>query len=235
MNLPHAFQVLPSALCGNKFSLSIIESAHAIRVLRLKKHDVICLTDGVGNFYRALIERPDPKCITGKILKKFPNYGENNILIKLCMAMIKRDRFEFILEKATELGINEFIPLNLDRCTKKTINLERSKKIIISAAKQCNRSFFPSLHQPISLNQFFIHPKEQVIAGNIGSYLPLKSLDLNPDYPVYIIIGPEGDFSDAEINLMDQNDVLYFKMGNRRLRSETAALNSIAVLNELLG
>ena len=93
----------------------------------------------------------------------------------------------------------------------------------------------PIIHSPIDLNQFFVSPKKQVIAGKINVESTLTLLKLNPDIPINVIIGPEGDFSDREIDTMDKNKVLYFNLGNRRLRSETAALNSIAILNELYG
>ena len=235
MNLDHAFQVSPRALQGNFFSLTKPESNHAIRVLRLQKDDEICLLDGLGNGYRAIVEIPNPDCVSGTILQVLPDYGENTFSIHLVMALIKRDRFEFILEKATELGVQEITPLNLDRCAKKTVNSQRCEKIVIAAAKQSRRSRFPIVHSPVSLPEFFIHPKEQVVAGAMTASATLTDLDLAPALPIHVIIGPEGDFSDQELDMMNKEGVAYFKLGNRRLRSETAALNSIAVLNELLG
>ena len=235
MNFDHAFQVSDEAVKGNNFSLTKSESNHAVRVLRLRKHDELYLLDGIGNGYRASIESSDPTCVSGKILEIIPEYGENTFFIHLGIALIKRDRFEFILEKSTEMGVREITPLNLDRCVKKTINFQRCEKIVITAAKQCHRSRFPIIHPSVRLHDFFGYPKEQVIVGKMNAGLTLKVLELNASFPIHVIIGPEGDFSEQETKLMDDNDVAYFNLGNRRLRSETAALNSIAILNELLG
>ncbi|MBH09636.1 MAG: hypothetical protein CMG74_04630 [Candidatus Marinimicrobia bacterium] len=231
----YTFKVLPTAIKGNEFFLSKSESEHCIQVLRLKKNDNIFLIDGKGNGYNVAIDNPNPICVSGKILEAYKNYGENSFCIHLGIPVIKRNRFEFILEKATEMGTQEITPLNFDRCNKKEVNLERCEKIIIAAAKQCCRSQLPIIHSPIDLNQFFVSPKKQVIAGKINVESTLTLLKLNPDIPINVIIGPEGDFSDREIDTMDKNKVLYFNLGNRRLRSETAALNSIAILNELYG
>ena len=235
MNLDHAFQVSDETVKGNNFSLTKSESNHAIRVLRLRKHDELYLLDGIGNGYRASIESLDPAGVSGKILEIIPDYGENTFFIHLGIALIKRDRFEFILEKSTEMGVREITPLNLDRCVKKTLNYQRCEKIVITAAKQCHRSRFPIIHPSVRLHDFFVYPRGQVIAGKMNAGVTLKVLKLNASLPIHVIIGPEGDFSEQEIKLMDDNDVAYFNLGNRRLRSETAALNSIAILNELLG
>ena len=234
MNLDYAFQISPEALQGNNFSLTKSESKHAIRTLRLRQHDEICLLDGFGKGYRACIEIPDSNCVSGIILEILPDYGENKFFIHLGMALIKRDRFEFILEKATEMGVQEITPLYLDRCVKKTVNSQRCEKIIIAAAKQSHRSRFPIVYPPVNLQEYFVHPRVQAIAGHMNAVGTLTVRDLNTDFPVHVIIGPEGDFSDREMNLMEENGVAYFNLGNRRLRSETAALNSIAILNEVL-
>ena len=133
------------------------------------------------------------------------------------------------------MGVREITPLNLDQCVKKPVTSQRCEKIVVTAAKQCRRSRFPIIHPSVRLNDFFGYPRGQVIAGKMNAGVTLKVLELNSSFPVHVIIGPEGDFSEQETKLMDDNDVAYFNLGNRRLRSETAALNSIAILNELLG
>jgi 16S rRNA (uracil1498-N3)-methyltransferase len=225
-----AFYVNPLNVIGSTFQLDKAESNHATRVLRLKKGDEICLLDGAGIGYHAKIKSIE-KNVSGTIKESIPDLGENKCSVNLASGLIKRDRFELMLEKATELGVNKIQPLTLDRCVKKTMNFERSQKIIISSAKQCYRSRFPVLHEPIDIKKLLKNSDGQFISGLIGADKSLSKLEL--DKNVTVIIGPEGDFTENEIGQMKNAGVLFFNLGERRLRVETAALNSLAVLNEL--
>jgi len=225
-----AFYVNPLNVNGSTFQLDKAESNHATRVLRLKQGDEICLLDGAGIGYHAKINSIE-KNVSGTIKESIPDLGENKCSVNLASALIKRDRFELMLEKATELGVNEIQPLTLKRCVKKTMNFERSQKIVISSAKQCCRSRFPVLHEPIDIKKLLKNSDEQFISGLMGADKSLSELEL--DKNITVIIGPEGDFTENEIGQMKNAGVLFFNLGGRRLRAETAALNSLAVLNEL--
>jgi 16S rRNA (uracil1498-N3)-methyltransferase len=187
--------------------------------------------DGAGIGYHAKIKSIE-KNVSGTIKEVKPDLGENKCSVNLASALIKRDRFELMLEKATELGVNEIQPLTLERCVKKTMNFERSQKIVISSAKQCYRSRFPVLHEPINMKKLLKNSDGQFISGLMGADKSLSELEL--DKNVTVIIGPEGDFTENEIGQMKNAGVIFFNLGGRRLRAETAALNSLAVLNELL-
>lgn len=226
-----AFYVNPLNVNGSTFQLDKAESNHATRVLRLKQGDEICLLDGAGIGYHAKINSIE-KNVSGTIKESIPDLGENKCSVNLASALIKRDRFELMLEKATELGVNEIQPLTLERCVKKTMNFERSQKIVISSAKQCCRSRFPILHEPIDIKKLLKNSDGQFISGLMGADKSLSELEL--DKNVTVIIGPEGDFTENEIGQMKNAGVIFFNLGGRRLRAETAALNSLAVLNELL-
>jgi len=231
VSLDKAFYVNPINVNGSTFQLDIAESNHATRVLRLKKGDEICLLNGVGIGYHAKVKSIE-KNVTGTIKESMPDLGENKCSVNLASALIKRDRFELMLEKATELGVHEIQPLILERCVKTTMNFERSQKIIISSAKQCCRSRFPALHEPIDMITLLKNSDGQFISGLMGADKSLTELAL--DNNVTVIIGPEGDFTENEIGQMKNAGVLFFNLGGRRLRAETAALNSLAVLNELI-
>ena len=231
MSSDKAFYVNPLNVNGSTFQLDKAESNHATRVLRLKKGDEICLLDGAGIGYHAKIKSIE-KNVSGTIKESIPDLGENKCSVNLASALIKRDRFELMLEKATELGVHEIQPLMLERCVKTTMNFERSQKIIISSAKQCCRSRFPVLHEPIDMKKLLKNSDGQFISGLMGAEKSLSELEL--DKNVTVIIGPEGDFSEDEIEQMKNAGVLFFNLGERRLRAETAALNSLAVLNELI-
>ena len=226
-----AFYVNPLNVNGSTFQLDKAESNHATRVLRLKQGDEICLLDGAGIGYHAKINSIE-KNVSGTIKESIPDLGENKCSVNLASALIKRDRFELMLEKATELGVNEIQPLTLERCVKKTMNFERSQKIVISSAKQCCRSRFPILHEPIDIKKLLKNSDGQFISGLMGADKSLSELEL--DKNITVIIGPEGDFTENEIGQMKNAGVIFFNLGGRRLRAETAALNSLAVLNELL-
>jgi len=225
-----AFYVNPLNVNGSTFQLDKAESNHATRVLRLKKGDEICLLNGAGIGYHAKIKSVE-KNVSGTIKESIPDLGENKYSVNLASALIKRDRFELMLEKATELGVNKIQPLSLERCVKTTMNFERSQKIVISSAKQCCRSRFPVLHEPINMKKLLKNSDGQFISGLIGADKSLSELEL--DKNITVIIGPEGDFTENEIGQMKNAGVLFFNLGGRRLRAETAALNSLAVLNEL--
>ena len=225
-----AFYVNPLTVNGSTFQLDKAESNHATRVLRLKKGDEICLLNGAGIGYHAKINSIE-KNVSGTIKESIPDLGENKYSVNLASALIKRDRFELMLEKATELGVNEIQPLMLERCVKKTMNFERCQKIVISSAKQCCRSRFPMLHEPIDMKKLLKNSDGQFISGLIGADKSLSELEL--DKNITVIIGPEGDFTENEIGQMKNAGVLFYNLGGRRLRAETAALNSLAVLNEL--
>jgi 16S rRNA (uracil1498-N3)-methyltransferase len=147
------------------------------------------------------------------------------------------DRFEWFLEKATEIGIQEITPIFCDRSERKTINLERFEKIILAAMKQCNETFLPKLNEAISFKEFIKQKNEgmQLIAH--CEETDKKSLKevLKPNENVTMLIGPEGDFSEKEIALAIENKYQPVMLGNTRLRTETAAVvacHSVVFFNE---
>ena len=229
-----AFYIDPGKVNGDTFELDQEESLHASRVLRLKPNDEICLLDGTGTGFHALIKSVVHDRVSGVIWEKKLGLGENRISIILAPAMIKRDRFETLLEKATELGVNEIHPLVLDRCVKKTINTNRCQKIVTASAKQCRRSRFPVVKDPKDLETWINTINGPCIAGSLNGEKTISQLNLGVGQPIHIIIGPEGDFSDQEIKKMKKAGVQFYSLGERRLRAETAALATLSVLNEIM-
>jgi 16S rRNA (uracil1498-N3)-methyltransferase len=233
VSLDKAFYVNPLNINGSTFQLDKAESNHATRVLRLKKGYEICLLDGAGIGYHAKIKSIE-KNVSGTIKESIPDLGENKYSVNLASALIKRDRFELMLEKATELGVTEIQPMIMERCVKRTLNIERCQKIVISSAKQCRRSRFPLLKEPLDLDTFLTHRNGKIICGHMNSEKTLSQLNLVSDDHITVLIGPEGDFTENEMEKMKDVGVLFFNLGERRLRAETAALNTLSVLNELL-
>ena len=229
-----AFYVNPLNIKLNFFQLDKQESIHASKVLRLVKNVEILLLDGTGNAYLAKIKNIEPNNVSGEILKKIHQLGENKFNLNLAAAIIKRDRFKTIIEKGTELGVNNFYPLLLDRCINRKINYSRINKNIISSSKQTKRSIFPVLNKSLTLKKFLEKSNQTIIAGVINSEIKLQDINFQNSKKITIIIGPEGDFSESEINLMRNHNVLFYNIGPRILRSETAAIYSLSILNEKL-
>lgn len=226
-----SFYVNPKEINGKTFTLNSIESNHLVNVLRLNIGDNIFLLDGLGTAYVAIIEQLSKNSVAGLIKKKIKKYGENKSCINLVPAIIKRDRFETLIEKAVELGVRQIQPLILDHCQKKTINLDRCKKIIISSAKQCKRSFFPVINEPVSLELFLKGKKGDCFVGIQNASKSLIEFVNNKMRSIELIIGPEGDFSKKEYDLLKKNNVQPFNLGQRRLRSETASVAALSILN----
>ncbi len=227
-----AFYINPDNFNGDTFYLDQEESIHATRVLRLKIGDDICLLNGIGTGYFGKIDSLETH-VSGSILKTINGLGENQNSITLAAALIKRDRFELLLEKATELGVNVIQPLILDRSVKKELNFKRCQKLIISASKQCRRSQFPDMKNPTALSRL-LKNGNQIVCARMNAKKSLSELSFDSTQNIVVVIGPEGDFSKNEIDLIDNSNVQCYHLGNRRLRAETAALNSLSILNEIL-
>ena len=236
MKLPEkAFYVKPNNIINERFFLCEDESKHALKVLRLRIGDLIILIDGRSTGYIAEIKGVNKKKISGNIKKVVKNLGENKNTIHIYPALFKKSRFEILLEKATELGVKEIHPLILERSVLKNIDLDRCKKILIASAKQCRRSFFPKIHEPKSLEILFNTKKKYTYyACHLDSDLNLLPSNIPSIYPINVIIGPEGGFSESELGLMEEEGIKFFSLGERRLRSETAAITSLVLLNKIV-
>ena len=184
--MSNAFFISPDNLNGNSFSLDKRESHHASHVFRLGPGDMISLLNGKGLGYKAIIERIEGGIVHGRIEELIDQMGENSIEIIIAPALLKRERFEGLIEKATELGVKEIHPLVAEHCTKRTVNIERCKKIIIASAKQCQRSYFPVIKEPNTMVKWLNKPREQCFVGVIGAKSRLKKFNYNKNLPIYL-------------------------------------------------
>jgi 16S rRNA (uracil1498-N3)-methyltransferase len=219
------------------FSFDKEESKHIIKVLRKKDTDILFVTNGLGFLFKTEITlASDSKC-TVQILS-FEKVDSPKHKLHLAVAPTKmNDRYEWFLEKATEIGIHEITPIICDRSERKVINAERFDKIILSAMKQCNQLHLPIFHPATTFKEFVKQKKEglQLIAHcEETDKKTLKSV-LKPNENYTILIGPEGDFSEKEISLALENNYIPVSLGNTRLRTETAAIvacHSVVFVNE---
>ncbi|MDP6500301.1 MAG: RsmE family RNA methyltransferase [Candidatus Marinimicrobia bacterium] len=232
----HFFYLQQKAIHKNTFQLSEEESHHFLNSLRGKVGDDLWLLDGAGTAYNGTISGINGRSVSGIIRDSFPNYGESDYSIHLAIGLIKGNRMDMVLEKATELGAKSIQPLLLDRCVKNKLNLERAERIIISAAKQAGRSFFPIVFEPIDLSTWIKkHANDHKILFHIMGSQSLADALGNEKKEVFILVGPEGDFSKKELDQMEKEQFESAILAPRRLRSESAAIMAISVLNELMG
>jgi 16S rRNA (uracil1498-N3)-methyltransferase len=219
------------------FSFDKEESKHIIKVLRKKDSDILFVTNGSGYLFETEITlASDSKC-TVKVLS-FEKKPAPKFHLHLAVAPTKmNDRYEWFLEKATEIGISEITPIICDRSERKVIKNDRFDKIILTAMKQANELYLPKLNEAITFKEFLKHKNEglQLIAHcEETDKKTLKSV-LKPNESVTLLIGPEGDFSEKEIALALENKYVPVSLGNTRLRTETAAIvacHSVVFFNE---
>ena len=218
------------------YELSEEESKHCIKVLRLEAGDEITMVDGVGGLYYGIIDEPNPKKCIIRVIEKIEQYGRRNYSIHIAMAPTKQiERFEWFLEKAVEIGIDEITPIISQHSERKTINLERLDKIILSAMKQSIKAYVPKLNPAIDFDKFVTQNRSGslLIAHCINNPKPsLKSkINTTPNYT--ILIGPEGDFSPDEVELAKKYGYSDVHLGRSRLRTETAGIVACHTINLL--
>ncbi|MDI1305469.1 MAG: 16S rRNA (uracil(1498)-N(3))-methyltransferase [bacterium] len=219
------------------FSFDKEESKHIIKVLRKKDSDILFVTNGLGYLFKTEITlASDNKC-TVKIIS-FEKTATPKFHLHLVVAPTKmNDRFEWFLEKATEIGIHEITPIICDRSERKVINTERFDKILLTAMKQSNVLFLPKLNNAISFKEFLKQKQEGLnfIAHCEETDKKTLKTALKPNENVTILIGPEGDFTEKEIELALDSNYIPVSLGNTRLRTETAAIvacHSVVFVNE---
>ena len=220
-----------------KFSFPKDESRHIIKVLRKQVGDSLNITNGKGYLFEAEITIADQKnCVT--IIKNTVLQPAKNYQLHLAVAPTKmNDRYEWFLEKATEIGVTSITPIICDHSERKIIKVERFEKIIQSAMKQSLNCYLPVLNEAIRFKDYIKQEfSEQLFIAHCEE-LDKKSLksQLQPKQNLTILIGPEGDFSVKEIEMAIQNKFIPVTLGETRLRTETAAIvacHSVAYINE---
>ena len=222
---------------SQQFSFDKEESKHIHKVLRKKEGDILFVTNGLGLCFKTeIILASDSKC-TVKILS-FEAQTKPNYHLHLVVAPTKmNERYEWFLEKATEIGIHEITPIICDHSERKVIKTERFEKILLSAMKQSNQNFLPILNEPIDFKSFVQKEigGQKFIAHCEDKHKKSLKNSLIKTKDVTILIGPEGDFSAVEIKMALENQYIPLSLGTTRLRTETAALvacHSVVYENE---
>ena len=210
------------------------EAAHALRVLRLAEGDEVMLTDGKGSFYRAEIDMVSGKRCYVRIVETTTPEPLWRGHLHLAMAPTKNmDRIEWFAEKATEIGFDELTFLDCRFSERRVVKTERVEKILVSAMKQSLKPTLLILNGMTPFNRFVAQPfKGQKFIAHCyeGDKVPLMQA-LQPGEDALVLIGPEGDFSPEEVQLAIQHGFQPITLGKSRLRTETAALVAVHVMN----
>jgi 16S rRNA (uracil1498-N3)-methyltransferase len=216
------------------YTLNEEESKHIIRVLRLKKESFITLTNGSGNFYKVEIIDDNTKRCTVKVVEIEENVGKREFKLHIAIAPTKNiERFEWFLEKATEIGIEEITPIICRNSEREIIKTDRLNKVIISAMKQSLKAYCPKLNEPFTFTNFIKNqsaPAKFIAHCSSGEKFSLKE-KYKSGNDILILIGPEGDFSPEEIKAAIDNGFQEIHLGQSRLRTETAGVVACQIVN----
>lgn len=217
---------------SNQLVLNEETSKHVVQVLRMQKGDQLNLTDGAGNLFTTEIMDDHKKRCEVKILSRVYN-SPSSKKIAIAISLIKNaSRFEWFLEKATEIGVAEITPLICGRTEKQHFRLDRMKAILISAMLQSQQTWLPVLHAPkkfeevvnrsVDGQKYIAHCDDDINKKQLSGFQPFLSS--------IILVGPEGDFTNAEINDAISNGFIPVALGETRLRTETAGLVASVLL-----
>lgn len=209
------------------------EAAHALRVLRLTEGDEIFLMDGKGTFYRAEITEATKKHCGYRIEETMPQTPQWKGHLHLGMAPTKNiDRTEWFAEKATEIGFDELTFLDCQFSERRVVKDERIEKILVSAMKQSRKAYLPCLNAMMPFSEFIKRPiaGQKFICHCYDDNLPLLKDQLLSDEDALVLIGPEGDFSIEEVKAAEAAGFQSVSLGKSRLRTETAALVAVHLM-----
>jgi 16S rRNA (uracil1498-N3)-methyltransferase len=235
------------------------ESGHCVKVLRHRSGDEISVIDGCGTLYRCRITSDNPKDVEAMVLEETHDWGGHPYRLHMAVCPTKNnDRYEWFVEKACEIGLDEISPVIGEHSERRVFKTARVEKILVSAAKQSLKGAVPVVNEPLSVKEFIegiagggANKAETAeadggrteVAGTGGQLkliaycfederVPRRSikkiLEGYKGSEIVVLIGPEGDFSKAEAELAIQNGFIPVHLGNSRLRTETAALTAVA-------
>ena len=220
---------------GGLCTLDPEESGHCVRVLRHREGDEIFVIDGEGTLYTCVLTDPSPKAAVARVVKEERDWGAHPYRLQMAVCPTKNmDRYEWFAEKATELGLDEIVPVIGDHSERKVFKPERLRRILLSAAKQSLKGAIPSVAEPLSVREFIAasSPDDlRLICCCFEGEVPRLSInDVLAGTRISVLIGPEGDFSHEEAKLAIEAGFIPVHLGPSRLRTETAALTAVEAI-----
>lgn len=257
--MPRIFIANPS-IKENHISITGEKARYLATVLRCKKGDELIIFNGEGNCLRTNILKADRREIIAEVMEEFTCNTESPINVILAQGLLKGQKMDMVIQKVTELGVKEIIPVITERSQpRETRKVTRWRKIAEEASRQSGRSMVPVVHEPKEFNQFlakldqlrrhgdtetqrhremkgFIFWEE----GGVSLKEAVHKMSLSPthrltDSPIHILIGPEGGFTKEEIAIAKEKGFIVTTLGKRILRAETAAISAITLVQFLLG
>jgi 16S rRNA (uracil1498-N3)-methyltransferase len=204
------------------------EFAHLTYVMRKREGDRIRVVDGEGTAYDVELINLKKKNAEGKIQEKYSHHNEPACLVTIGVGILKNpSRFDFLIEKVTELGVREIIPLQTERTIPSHAKVERWQKLALSGMKQSCRSYLPVVHEltsPELLLTISEKYERRIVFHEKSKERFITTVQEERKKSILLAVGPEGGFSDDEIGLLRQNAFEVYNLGERRLRTETAAI-----------
>ena len=217
------------------------ESGHCVKVLRHRSGDEISVIDGCGTLYRCRITSDSPKGVEAMVLSSEENWGGHPYRLHMAVCPTKNnDRYEWLAEKACEIGMDEVSPVIGEHSERRVFKTARIGKILVSAAKQSLKAAVPAVNEPVSVKEFIEGiPQDESVLKMIAycfedERVPRRSirevLESFEGSEIIILIGPEGDFSRSEAELALAHGFIPVHLGASRLRTETAALTAVSAV-----
>jgi len=221
-------------ISGKFYTLEESESKHCVKVLRKSAGDRLVLVDGKGGWYEASITDPNPRKCSVEVIREIQLFEKRGYSLHLAVAPTKNiERFEWMIEKATEIGVDEITPLLCEHSERKQVNIERLQKVIIAAMKQSLKAYLPRLNNLTNFETFLSNDFEAIkfIAHCDEGNKKHLFKQIKPKEKILVLVGPEGDFSPDEIKMARESGFLEVSLGNSRLRTETAGIVVCEVVN----
>jgi 16S rRNA (uracil1498-N3)-methyltransferase len=256
--LPRIF--LPTAdLKETQISITGEKAHYLISVLRCQKGEDLTIIDGGGNCLETFLIKCDKKEVIAQVIEKSPCNLESHLDIILVQGMLKGEKMDMVVQKTTELGVKEIIPVITERSQiRETRKLDRWRKIAEEASRQSGRSVVPYVHEPVEFREFLsrVESDRYTDPGTIKSeevqgfiFWEETGLSLNeakkrisvspfPPFavsPGHLLIGPEGGFTKEEVDFAQEKKFLVLSLGRRILRAETAAISAVTLMQFLFG
>lgn len=242
MRIPRIYTADDQLQVGTMVSLDREASNHLSRVLRLRVGNEVVLFNGDGHDYQGKIEAIERNQVQVHLLQAQEINVESPLHIHLYQGVTRGDKMDLTLQKGVELGIKEFTPIITERCGVKldekrwAKKVQHWEKVIISACEQCGRNQIPKLNPVTPLSEaisnrsgqdFFLHPDAETQFKRYGA--------VNFEQSISLWVGPEGGFSEPEVEEVKRSDITPLSLGPRVLRTETAALAAVSVINSVWG
>jgi 16S rRNA (uracil1498-N3)-methyltransferase len=242
-------------ISNNRISITEEKAHYLASVLRCRKGDNLIVFDGEGNCLKTTIIKIDRREVIAEVIGKFPCNLESSVNIVLVQALLKGDKMDLVIQKTTELGVKEIIPVITERSQiRDTRKVNRWRKIAEEASRQSGRSVVPVIRELVEFKKFFstqtsinyppVSPLTEGWRKGCGFIFyeeggmqlsdAVSSLVPRPS-AILVVIGPEGGFTKEEIDLAQERDLIATTLGKRILRAETAAISAVTLVQFLLG